>query len=143
MKKALLAAFLTLSTSLVAEQNHDLGLITSMPLPMKVLIKHPEKLDISSTQSDAISSIMQKVPPKIHEMFDQAEALQEAIKKALIQEGKTKEQLRTQLDTLQKLKREITDLQIQTINELRTILTPEQFQKMLQMQKKMQQQHKH
>lgn len=148
MKKALLVGFFTLSlsTSLLAQQNHNLGLVSSMPLPMKVLIQHPEKLNISDTQSDAISSIMQKVPPKIHAMFDEAEMLEEAIKKALLKEAKSKTQLKTQLDKLEKIKREITDLQIDTINSLRSILSPEQFKKMLQMQKKMQQQkhaHKH
>ena len=139
MKKIVLAsvAIISLSASLLAANNHNLGLVSSFPHPMKVFVKNPQKLDLTKTQQASIDSIMNKVPAKVHAMFDEAELLEKNIRKALIKDALTKEQLKPQLDKLQTLKREITELQIDTISEIRSILNKDQFQKMLKILKKM------
>lgn len=133
MKKIITATLLSVVTTslLVASEgsNKKLALVTSLPHPMKTIMSNMDLLEIDEKQTEALTKVLEKAPEIMHAMFDKARELEIEIQKAVIKEGKTKEDLKEQLDALEKLKREITDTQIDTLNELHTILNKKQLQK--------------
>ncbi|MDY0121288.1 MAG: hypothetical protein RBR54_05030 [Sulfurimonas sp.] len=142
-----LAAALS-SATLLADggNNHKMGLVLALPHPMKAIIPNYDVYKFSKEQDEKMQAIIAQMPAKMHEMFDEAEALEREIQKAVMKEAQTKEQLKVKLDNLQTLKRKITELHIDTLNEIRALMSKKQYKMMMESLKELQQkkhQHKH
>ena len=130
---SLLLTTLTATLLSASDGHKKLGLLASLPHPMKAVMKNMDALEISEAQNSALAELLESVPPKMHQMMEEAEKLEEKLKRAVMHERKTKEQIKVQLNTLEELKRSITFLQIDAINTLQSILTPKQLQKLYAM----------
>ena len=136
------------SATLLAEggNNHKMGLVLALPHPMKAIISKYDAYEFSKEQDEKMQAIIAQMPAKMHEMFDEAEALEREIQKAVMKEAQTKEQLKVKLDNLQTLKRKITELHIDTLSEIRAFMSKKQYKMMMESLKELQQkkhQHKH
>ena len=143
----LLAATLWCAT-LHAEggNNHKMGLVLALPHPMKVIIPNYESYGFTKEQDAKMQAIIGEMPAKMHAMFDEAEALESEIREAVMKHAKSKEALAQKLDKLQTLKRNITALHIDTVLQIREIMSKEQYKMMMQELQKLQKQsqpHKH
>lgn len=125
-------ALLLGGATLLASDNHKMGLILALPHPMKSIIPNYEAFGFTPEQDAKVQEIIGDIPSKMHEMFDAAEAMETNIRDEVMRHGKTKEQLAQKLDVLQELKRKITALHIDTVIQLRAILTKEQYKMMMQ-----------
>lgn len=105
---------------------HKAGLV-KLPHLMKALLPNLEEFKIDKAQNIKINEIMAEVPSKMHEMMDKAAALEKSIRKAVVKEKKSLSSVSSDLDKLEKIKRDITTLQIKTITRLQKILTDEQY----------------
>jgi hypothetical protein len=140
-----LAAALS-SATLFAEggNNHKMGLVLALPHPMKAIIPKYDAYDFTKEQDEKMQAIIADMPAKMHAMFDEAEEIEREIQKAVMKEGQTKKQLASKLDKLQALKREITSLHIDTVNEIRAFMSKKQYKMMMHSLKELQEQkHKH
>ncbi|MDY0116561.1 MAG: hypothetical protein RBR59_03165 [Sulfurimonadaceae bacterium] len=137
-------ALLLSSVTLIASNNHKMGLVLALPHPMKAIIPNYESFNFTPEQDAKVQAIIGDMPAKMHAMFDEAEALELEINEEVMKHGKTKEQLAKKLDTLQALKREITSLHIDTVIEFRSIMNKEQYKMMMQtLQESKQKKHSH
>ena len=137
-------ALLLSSVTLIANNNHKMGLVLALPHPMKAIISNYESFNFTPEQDAKVQAIIGDMPAKMHAMFDEAEALELEINEEVMKHGKTKEQLAKKLDTLQALKREITSLHIDTVIEFRSIMNKEQYKMMMQtLQESKQKKHSH
>ena len=123
--------------------NHKMGLVLALPHPMKVIIPNYESYAFTKEQDAKMQAIIGDMPAKMHAMFDEAEALEEEIRDAVMKHAKSKEDLAQKLDKLQTLKRTITDLHIDTVLQIREIMSKEQYKMVMQELQKLQKQHKH
>ena len=138
-KKVTLIALLGASILTASPAEHKkLALVSSLPHPMKMIMNNSEKLNISDAQFVELSKVLEHAPQKMHTMFDEAQVLEKEIQKAVMKEHKTPQELKSKLDEIAKLKRDITETQIETLNTLHTILNKEQIQKLYTMIKKQQ-----
>jgi len=143
LKKIITSTLVTLLSAsiLTASQGEHkkLALVSSLPHPMKMIMNNSDKLKITDAQFAELSKVLEHAPQKMHAMFDEAEVLEKEIQKAVMQEHKTPQELKAKLDEITKLKRDITEKQIETLNTLHTILDKEQIQKLYTMIKKQKQ----
>lgn len=137
-------ALLLSSATLLASDNHKMGLILALPHPMKAIIPNYEAFNFTPEQDAKVQEIIGDMPSKMHAMFDEAEALEIEITDEVMRHGKTKEQLAEKLDKLQALKREITSLHIDTVVKFRSIMNKKQYKMMMQsLQETKQKKHSH
>lgn len=134
MKKTLLITTLVaaLSTSLFAAGKHKAGIV-KLPHPMKVLLQNSEQLNISDAQMEKINTIAERVPPKIHPLMDEAATLEKTIRLGVVKEKMTRKDVEAKVEKLQTIKREITTLQIDAINEMQSILDDTQYKLLLKL----------
>lgn len=112
--------------------NHKMGLVLALPHPMKVILPNYDSYAFSEEQDKKMQAIIGEMPAKMHAMFDEAEALESEIREAVMKHAKSKEELSHKLDQLQTLKRTITELHIDTVLQIREIMSKEQYKKMMQ-----------
>ncbi|MDD3591458.1 MAG: hypothetical protein PHO65_02365 [Sulfurovum sp.] len=150
MKKftaALLAVTLSFTTLLAHKgDNHNMGLVLSLPHPMKAILPNYAAYNFTQEQDAKMQVIANEMPIKMHAKFDEAEALEKEIRIAVMQDGKSREDLAQKLDRLQTLKREITNLHIDTLLKIRSIMDGKQHKMMMQYLQQLQlkkAQHKH
>lgn len=125
-------------------EQHKVAELVELPHPVKIVLMNKETLNLTKEQSDKIDAEMLAVfPPKIHGAMDKAEPIEEKITNAVLNEQKTKEDLKADIEALIDIKREITNDHIDALNRLYTILTKEQYQKMLDIGAEQKKRHKH
>jgi hypothetical protein len=96
------------------------------------LLPHPGRLikagDIQLTpeQQQQMQAMRAVYPPLFHPKMQQAFELQRRLQRA-VAEGKTKAEVKDLLDDIARIKREAMDLRIDALNQVRTILTPAQW----------------
>lgn len=130
-----IALTLALSLTLVPAWAEDKGamrfLVTSLvelPHPMRVIRKDPERFNITAEQRERLEvELIRVFPPEIHPRMQRAWELQNRVYRGVMMQGKDSAALAAELDELSALKREITKLQIDALQRLRTILSAEQF----------------
>jgi len=136
MKKfaaALLAVTLSFGTLFANKgDNHNMGLVLSLPHPMKAILPNYAAYHFTQEQDAKMQVIANEMPIKMHAKFDEAEALEKEIRIAVMREGKSREDLAQKLDRLHTLKREITDLHIDTLLKIRSIMDEKQHKMMMQ-----------
>lgn len=134
MKRIILIAVLTLTMSINAVANskaHTQDGIVALPHIMKVILANKEALKIEESQQKKFDVIMQQVPAQMHGMMQETKELEHSIKKDVMHNRKTNTDVKTSIKKLQILKYKITSLQIETINELQTILTDKQYEQLI------------
>lgn len=130
MKKIVtIVCALALSSQLFAGGKHD-GVV-ALPHLMKIVLTHSEELSISSQQQEKLDEILATMPEKMHALMDEAADLEQQIKRSVLKEKKSFEQIKSNLDALAKLEYTITQKQINAINKVQNILTQEQYQAIL------------
>lgn len=128
------------------EKQHKIAELVDLPHPVKIVLMNKETLNLTKEQSDKVDAQMLAIfPPKIHGAMDKAEPIEEKIMNAVLNEQKTKEDLKSDIEALIDIKRGMTNDHIDALNTLYTILTKEQYQKMLDIgaKQKKGQKHKH
>jgi len=131
MKKIVtIVCALALSSQLFAGGKHD-GVVT-LPHLMKVVLTHSEELSISVEQQEKLDEILATTPEKMHALMDEAAQIEQQVKRSVLKEKKSFEQIKGDLDALAKLEYTITQKQINAINKLQNILTEKQYKKVLQ-----------
>ena len=121
--------------------NHPVKELLPLPHPVKIIMQNEEELKITKEQNEKIEKQMHSVfPEKIHGGMDKAKVIEDKIQKAVLKEGKTKEDLKADIKALSDIKVEITNDHIDALNVLAKILSKEQFVKVLELSKKS---HKH
>lgn len=137
--KHLIAFFLISAVSLASmismahEQNYSCGLMVS-DTP-KALVKVAMKLEGEQAFSEAQKQKMQAIGmasgPKIHELVAQIEKLDKAILHAVVKEGKSLKEVTSQLDELQQLRRQATEMKLDALHQISQTMSAEQFQALL------------
>ena len=132
IKIVLLSLVLVASSTLMAGEkgSHKAGLV-KLPHPMKGLLPNLEELKVDQKQKNKIDEILAEVPTKMHAMMDEAATLEHTIKRSVVKEKKSLKDVELNLNKLQSIKREITSLQVITINRLQNILSEKQYSKLL------------
>lgn len=115
------------------------GEVKSFVINDLILLEMPGKmiksgaLDLSSEQMIRISK---EVQPLMHESYqskiNEAFGLEKRVQK-LLHQGKSKEDVKAYLDQIAAIKREAIDIKIDAYKAFQAILTPEQWQKYLEL----------
>lgn len=88
MKKfvaALLAVTLSFTILLANKgDNHNMGLVLSLPHPMKVILPNYAAYNFTQEQDTRMQVIANEMPIKMHAKFDEAEALEKEIRIAVM-----------------------------------------------------------
>lgn len=135
MKKIALCAFI-LGVSLWANEKNTSFIINDLiVLDMPGKIVKSGALDLSG---DQVIRISKEVQPLMHETYqakiNEAFGLEKRVQK-LLGQGKSKEEVKTYLDQIAKIKREAIDIKIDAYKGFQTILTPEQWKKYLELRR--------
>jgi len=134
IKIVILSLAIAAFSSLTAAENkspdtkgsHKPGLV-QFPYPMKVLLPNMQEFKVDKEQEAKINEILTEVPEKMHTMMDASAALEHAIKKDVVKNKKTLKDVGASLEKLQRIKRDISNLQINTLNRLQEILSADQY----------------
>ena len=126
------------------EKQHKVAELVDLPHPVKIVLMNKETLKLTKEQSDKVDAQMLDVfPAKIHGAMDKAEPIEEKIVNAVLKEQKTKEDLKADIETLIEIKRAMTNDHIDALNTLHSILTKEQYAKLLELAEKKKKSHKY
>jgi capsule polysaccharide export protein KpsE/RkpR len=111
------------------EGGYNCGLMVS-DAP-KALVQVAMKLEGEHAFNEAQKQKMQAIGmasgPKIHELVAQIEKLDKAILHAVVKEGKSLKEVTAQLDELQQLRRQATDMKLDALHQLRQEMSPAQY----------------
>lgn len=89
-------------------------------------------LAITGEQKQALKKITQYVPKNVLPMRQKIKSFEQTVIMGFVEQGKTPEELSGQLEKLMQMKRELAIEEIKVFNQLKTILTPEQYQTAIQ-----------
>ncbi len=134
LKKWFGITLLCFGTSVNAQdelQNYALILKDNLPHLMKTIMKHKSELKLTQEQQQTFKKLKQTIPPKMHQGLHQAQTLEKAIAKDVLIDGATPQKLTQKLDELTSIKRQTTETMIGALNTIRSTLTPEQYQTVL------------
>lgn len=84
-------------------------------------------LAITGEQKQALKKITQYVPKNVLPMRQKIKSFEQTVIMGFVEQGKTPEELSGQLEKLMQMKRELAIEEIKVFNQLKTILTPEQY----------------
>ncbi|MBN1838600.1 MAG: hypothetical protein JW802_00995 [Campylobacterales bacterium] len=131
MKKIVLA-MLCVCVSLMAEGKNQAFIIHDLiTLEMPGGAIKSGALELSG---DQVIRISKEVRPIMHETYqskiNEAFGLEKRVQK-LLKQGKSKEEVKTYLDQIARIKREAMDIKIDAYKAFQAILTPEQWQRYL------------
>ena len=133
---ALTLISVTSMTSMVTmahESVYRCGLMVSdtpkalMPAAMKLEGNYA----LTDEQKQKVQSIGIASGPKVHELVDQIEKLDQAILKAVVKEGKSLADVTSQLDELQQLRRQATEMKLNALHQLSQTVSKEQYERIL------------
>lgn len=112
------------------EGGYNCGLMVSdTPKALaQVAMKLEGEQAFSEAQKQKMQAIGMASGPKIHELVAQIEKLDKAILHAVVKEGKSLKDVTPQLDELQQLRRQATDMKLDALHQLRQTMSAEQFQ---------------
>lgn len=100
------------------------------------ILKHAKRmkqeLGIQPQQMQRLKAIMKQVPKQVHAKRDAVKQLEKSIAKAFVEQGKTPAQLKDKLDQLQDMQRHLTEQEIIVFNQVKTILTNDQYRQLMQ-----------
>lgn len=135
MKKYLLA-ILFLGIGLNAQEKNDNLIMNDLiVLTMPGQMVKSGQIDVSSEQMERI---MKEVQPLMHVKYqaktNEAFGLEKHVQK-LLRQGKSKEDVKPYLDQIAAIKREAIDIKIDAYRVFQAILTPEQWQKFVELSK--------
>lgn len=109
------------------------GELVALPHPLRLIKQHPERYALSPQQQQRLQAeILAVYPPQMHQRKQTAWQLERQIRHAVLDKNATAEAVSTQLDELARLKRQMADLHIDALRAFRAILTPEQFQRLVE-----------
>ena len=143
MHKLILAVGLVLITAppVVADdhaahqppQTVDYALILPANLPhlLRTSLDRAEVLGLNEAQRDVLRDLMADAPLKVFSRLSQAEKLEQAIARDLLDNAVPLADLQPRLDELAALKRGATEAQIATINRMQALLSKGQFRELL------------
>lgn len=114
-------------------QTVDYALILSANLPhlLRTSLDKAEVLGLNDAQRDVLRELMADAPLKVFSRLSQAEKLEQAIARDLLDNAVPLAELQPRLDELAALKRGATEAQIATINRMQALLSREQFRELL------------
>lgn len=136
MKKKIIMLGLAavLSSSLWAKDQSSVDEMINLPHPVKVIMPNIKKLKISQAQENRLNKKMLGYYPEIIQgLMHKAGKLEKEIKNDILVDNKTKEELSSKIDELEKIKRQVTDTHIDALNTLANILDNKQFAESLKM----------
>lgn len=134
-KNIIMLSLVTIFSSLLwAKDFSRVNEMINLPHPVKVIMPNMEKLEISKKQKEKLNKEMLGYYPEIIQgLMNKVSKLENEIKNDILIDKKTKAQLSSKIDKLEKIKREITDIHIDALNTLADILSTKQFAKSLKM----------
>ncbi len=110
----------------------DAQALVQLPHPVPAVMEDKVRLGVTEAQAQAIRErIIGVYPGQIGSRMQRAAELEREIRQAVLQDNRTRVQLKVQLDELAAVQREVTDIQIDALNTLADILTEEQMQQTL------------
>lgn len=114
-------------------QTVDYALILPANLPhlLRTSLDKAEVLGLNDAQRDVLRELMAEAPLKVFSRLSQAEKLEQAIARDLLDNAVPLADLQPRLDELAALKRGATEAQIATINRMQALLSREQFRELL------------
>jgi Spy/CpxP family protein refolding chaperone len=133
VKKIILSA-LVLGVLLHAGDTHKVAELVKLPHPMKVLASDNQMaaLDVTEAQKKRLETEIAAVfPSKMHAYFDKAHEIEKRIRKAVMREGKGKTDVADDLEALSRIKLAMTRHHIDALNALQSILTKDQFKRLM------------
>lgn len=135
MKKAIVALATVFVIGLSAEGGSNkfrVDELVLLPHPMKIVKNNKEELGITKEQmQELMAKVKDRYQKVIHEELQKAYKLERKIIKSVTVDHKSSEELKSELDELEALKRKVTDTHIGALNEFATVLSKEQFQKLV------------
>lgn len=115
------------------------GEVKSFVINDLILLEMPGKIVKSGAldmKSEQMIRLSKEVQPLMHESYqskiNEAFGLEKRVQKLLYQ-GKSKEEVKAYLDQIAAIKREAIDIKIDAYKAFQAILTPEQWQKYLEL----------
>jgi len=105
----------------------------NLPHLMKPLMRFKEQLQLTNEQQQALKKLRQEMAPQIHQGLQQAKQLEQQLAQEILQDQKTATDLEKGLLKLQQQKWNNTQKLINALAQIRQILTPEQYQELLQL----------
>jgi len=113
---------------------HDHALVLGEHLPhlMIHVMRLDSELGLSDEQRQGLRALAREVQPRMHAGFEKAERMERDIGQAVVEQGATAAALAPKLDELQKLKRELTEIQIDALLQMRTLLNEAQYRRALE-----------
>ena len=113
------------------KMKHPIEELVELPHPVQFVLMNKKLLKISDKQMARIENEMLAVyPAMIHENMDKAKNIEDSIRKSVLNGG-TKESLKKEIDSLVKIKVQITNDHIDALNKLKDILSNKQYKKLL------------
>jgi len=114
-------------------QTVDYALILPANLPhlLRTSLDRAEVLGLNEAQRDVLRELMADAPLKVFSRLSQAEKLEQAIARDLLDNAVPLADLQPRLDELADLKRGATEAQIATINRMQALLSKVQFRELL------------
>lgn len=102
----------------------------NLPLLMWALKNRGEELKLTPEQTRALAAAILETRAVLLPRLEQARALETEIARAAL-DGRGKQELAERLDRLQGVKREATDINIDSIQRLRALLSSEQYARLV------------
>lgn len=140
MKSICLAALLAAPIPVLAEggpaaaapslKEYALIFPANMPHLMETIGAHRNELGLTEAQNAEVDAIFAEVPARIRPLFSKAKTLETTIANDVLS-GALLEDLGPRLDELAAVKREVAEIHIACINRVRSMLSPEQYAKVL------------
>ncbi len=111
--------------------NFTIHEMINLPHPLQAILKNEvnmKKMNITPKQLEQLNVQMLAVyPPAIQGMMYKAQDLENDIKNDIFQNNKTPLELKDKIDRLVKIKRDVTDKHIESLNVMAKILTKKQY----------------
>ncbi len=143
MQKLILAlglALLTVQPALAGDhatqlrpQTVDYALILPANLPhlLRTSLDRAEALGLNDAQREVLRELMADAPLEVFSRLSQAEKLEHAIAREVLDNAVPLAEVQPRLDELSTLKRGATEAQIATINRIQALLSKGQFRELL------------
>lgn len=114
-------------------QTVDYALILPANLPhlLRTSLDRADALGLNDTQRAVLRELMAEAPLKVFSRLSQAEKLEQAIAREVLDNALPLTELQPRLDELVALKRGATEAQIATINRMQALLSKGQFRELL------------
>lgn len=124
----ILICALIITTAFAQSNKFRVDELILLPHPMKEIMKNGDKYGITKNQKDSLlKEIKSKYPHMMQPKMQEAFKLERKIIKEVTKKHRSPNKLKSEIDRVAELKREVTDIHIEALNEFAKILTKEQF----------------